>query len=68
MPHWMERHCGRDASPELCALMPAMPHDSQVVLWGRAASPLDSRINRVAGKAEIMGLGRSPFAGRVLRG
>ena len=52
VPHWMERHCGRDASPELCALMPAMPRDSQVVLWGRAASPLDSRINRVAGKAE----------------
>lgn len=43
--HWLKRHCGRDASPELCSLAPHLPRDSQVLLWGGRASPLDSRIN-----------------------
>jgi hypothetical protein len=46
---WMNRHCGNDASPELCALRNRLPHDSQMLLWGGAASPLDARINRQTG-------------------
>jgi hypothetical protein len=45
VPDWMKRHCGRDASPELCAIEHRVPRDSQKVLWGGSASPLDSRIN-----------------------
>jgi hypothetical protein len=45
VPDWMARHCGVDASPELCAIEPRMPHDSQLVLWGGDSSPLNSRIN-----------------------
>lgn len=45
IPDWMQRHCGRDGSPELCSIEAQMPRNSQLVLWGGKTSPLDSRIN-----------------------
>jgi hypothetical protein len=46
---WMTKHCGNDASPELCALRDQLPHNSQILLWGGAASPFNPRINSEAG-------------------
>lgn len=44
-PRWLERHCGRDAPQPLCAIRHSLPVDSQVLLWGGPASPLNAVIN-----------------------
>jgi hypothetical protein len=49
---WMDRHCGKDASPELCSLRSELPRSSQVLLWGGDRSPLNSRINLHPGAPE----------------
>lgn len=43
IPRWAERHCGRDAPPELCRLQAAMPRDSQPALWNRR-SPINRSV------------------------
>jgi hypothetical protein len=43
IPRWLDRHCGIDAPPALCQLRPAMPRDSQELLWSDE-SPIHSRI------------------------
>ena len=52
VPRWLDRHCGRDAPPELCAIQTAMPRDSQVMLWGGPKSPLTAHIHERIGQAE----------------
>ncbi len=52
VPLWLERHCGRDAPAELCALRDRMPRDSQVMLWGGPRSPLTPHIHERIGQAE----------------
>lgn len=49
---WFDRHCGRDASERLCAIRGSIPTDSQIILWGRSASPFDSHINAKPGNRE----------------
>lgn len=44
MRPWLADHCGRDAAPELCALAPQLPDNSQKLLWGGAASPITDLI------------------------
>jgi hypothetical protein len=43
IPRWLDRHCGVDAPPALCQLRPALPRDSQKLLWSDE-SPIHSRI------------------------
>ena len=38
MAPWLERHCGKDAPPELCAIAPSLPQDSQQLLWDLSAA------------------------------
>lgn len=35
---WLDRHCGRDAPADLCAVRDELPDDSQVLLWGDGTS------------------------------
>jgi hypothetical protein len=49
---WFQRHCGVDAPADLCNLRASFPDNSQLVLWGGSASPLNSRINAKVGKPE----------------
>ncbi|MCW3798780.1 hypothetical protein OMW55_13275 [Sphingomonas sp. BN140010] len=34
MQPWLDRHCGKDAPANLCAIRDQLPHDSQKLLWG----------------------------------
>ena len=53
IPHWMDRHCGRDAPKALCDLRSSLPRDSQILLWGdKGRSPLNDRINQDLGNPE----------------
>ena len=48
---YMDRHCGRDAPAELCAIRARLPRDSQVLLWSES-SPLYSYIqNQIGSKS-----------------
>jgi hypothetical protein len=49
---WFKRHCGRDAPQPLCKLRSELPRDSQVLLWGGAASPLTARVNEKVGQPQ----------------
>lgn len=49
---WMKSHCGRDAPRELCNIYALLPKDSQVLLWQKDSSPLQSAINSEPGSAE----------------
>lgn len=37
---WLDRHCGNDAPPRLCAIRGQLPRDSQQLLWSGAATPV----------------------------
>jgi hypothetical protein len=37
---WLDRHCGRDAPPRLCAIRAQLPRDSQQFLWTGAGTPI----------------------------
>lgn len=52
VPLWLDRHCGRDAPAPLCAIRKDLPSDSQVLLWGGAASPLTARIHERIGQPD----------------
>ena len=52
MAPWLERHCGKDAPPELCAIAPSLPKDSQIFLWDFERSPVDTIIFHPASEAE----------------
>ncbi len=52
VPRWLDRHCGRDAPAELCAIRQSLPRDSQKALWDDAASPLTALIHRRVGQPE----------------
>lgn len=41
---WLDRHCGRDAPPRLCAIRATLPRDSQQLLWTGAATPITDLI------------------------
>lgn len=41
---WLDRHCGRDAPPRLCAIRGQLPRDSQQLLWTGAATPVTDLI------------------------
>lgn len=49
---WLERHCGRDAPPELCAVAPSLPRDSQALLWDFERSPLGKMVFHPKSEAE----------------
>ena len=51
VPLWMDRHCGRDAPSDLCELRPALPQDSQKLLWSKN-SPFYPHIHRQIGSDE----------------
>lgn len=51
-PDWLEKHCGRDAPVELCAVRASLPRDSQTLLWGGPASPLTQPIFHRIGQPE----------------
>lgn len=52
VPRWLDRHCGRDAPRQLCEIRRSMPRDSQILLWGRQASPLHPHIGMGAADEE----------------
>lgn len=37
---WLDRHCGNDAPPRLCAIRGQLPRDSQEFLWTGGATPI----------------------------
>jgi hypothetical protein len=41
---WLDRHCGNDAPPRLCAIRGQLPRDSQQLLWSGAATPVSDLI------------------------
>jgi hypothetical protein len=41
---WLDRHCGEDAPPRLCALRGQLPRDSQQFLWSGAATPISDLV------------------------
>ena len=52
MAPWLERHCGKDAPPELCAIAPSLPQDSQQLLWDFERSPFGTMIFHPVSEAE----------------
>ena len=52
IPAWLERHCGKDAPPELCAIAPSLPRDSQALLWDFEQSPMDEMVFHPTDPAE----------------
>jgi hypothetical protein len=43
IPLWLDRHCGKEAPAELCAMRASLPRDSQKLLWSDQ-SPLHARL------------------------
>jgi hypothetical protein len=52
MAPWLQRHCGKDAPPKLCAIAPTLPRDSQQLLWDFERSPLGKMIFHPVSDAE----------------
>jgi hypothetical protein len=52
MQPWLERHCGKDAPPELCAIRHQLPQNSQALLWSER-SPLVPHFQGKVGQPEI---------------
>jgi len=51
VPMWLDRHCGRDAPAELCAIRAKLPRESQMLLWS-TSSPLYPHIHAQIGTPE----------------
>ncbi|MET0269308.1 MAG: hypothetical protein ABW173_02665, partial [Sphingomonas sp.] len=49
---WLDRHCGDDAPPALCAERKALARDSQALLWGDGGSPIGRHVWRARSDAE----------------
>lgn len=41
---WLDRHCGKDAPAELCAVRGELPENSQAILWGDSDSVVTRHI------------------------
>lgn len=49
---WLDRHCGRDAPADLCAVRGELPDDSQAMLWGDGNSVVTRHIWKAHTDAE----------------